>query len=91
MVLRSQSIADLRKVLRIIDDMNESDLSNEDDNASDEECEISLAVTPDHLNSSTETIDSINPIQSGSGIAVAATTSDVPGRSEVSSDSDSGQ
>ena len=92
MLLQSQSIPDLYKVLRIIDDINEGDLYNEDDNASDEECEISLAVTPDHLNSDTETIDSINPVQSGSGITVAAaTTSDVPGRSEISSDSDIGQ
>ena len=92
MLLQSQSIPDLYKVLRIIDDINEGDLYNEDDNASDEECEISLAVTPDHLNSDTETIDSINSVQSGSGITVAAaTTSDVPGRSEISSDSDSGQ
>ena len=55
MALRSRLIADPHEVLRIIDDMNKSDLSDEDDSASDEEGEISLAVTLDHSNSDIKT------------------------------------
>ncbi|KAI0235130.1 hypothetical protein LSAT2_014452 [Lamellibrachia satsuma] len=55
MALRSRLNADPHEVLRIIDDMNKSDLSDEDDSASDEEGEISLAVTPDHSNSDIKT------------------------------------
>ena len=43
--LRSRLIADPHEVLRIIDDMEDSELSNEDDCETDEEAEISLAVT----------------------------------------------
>ena len=64
----SNGAADPHEVLRIIDDMEDSELSNEDDSETDEEAEISLAVTPVHSDSETETIDSIDPIPSGSGV-----------------------
>ena len=93
MALRSRLIADPHEVLRIIDDMEDSELSNEDDSETDEEAEISLAVTPVHSDSvsETKTIDSIDPVPSGSGVGstviAAATSGNL--HPESSSDTDS--
>ena len=91
MALRSRLIADPHEVLRIIDDMEDSELSNEDDSETDEEAEISLAVTPVHSDSETETIDSIDPIPSGSGVVSTVVAAATSGNlhTESSSDTDS--
>ena len=91
MALRSRLIADPHEVLRIIDDMEDSELSNEDDSETDEEAEISLAVTPVHSDSETETIDSIDPIPSGSGVVSTVVAAATSGNlhPESSSDTDS--
>ena len=95
MALRLRLIADPHEVLRIIDDMEDSELSNEDDSETDEEAEISLAVTPVHSDSETETIDSIDPIPSGSGVVstvvAAATSGNLHPESSSDTDSYSGQ
>ena len=91
MALRSRLIADPHEVLRIIDDMEDSELSNEDVSETDEEAEISLAVTPVHSDSETETIDSIDPIPSGSGVVSTVVAAATSGNlhPESSSDTDS--
>ena len=72
MALRSRLISDPNEVLRIIDDMGDSDLSSENDSENDEElqeADISLVdvdvdvVTPVHSDSESVSID---PIASGS-------------------------
>ena len=67
------------------------ELSNEDDSETDEEAEISLAVTPVHSDSETETIDLIDPIPSGSGVVSTVVAAATSGNlhPESSSDTDS--
>ena len=86
MVLRSRIITDPKEVLRIIDNMSDSEkLSDDDDSNSDDDV---ISPTCEHLDvSESDDSDDNHPVQGGSGLGVTCHVS-APGMDTSVSDDD---